>query len=310
MIVHKPIKIDAVRYFILVFLFTSLGCSNGTQETMDSQIDTQPASVIPLQPLHKSFYPDAQAQVSYADITSLPFEASQRMVSYGTSSLQKAEYWRPTSQTGRPNLPAIIFIHGGCWSNAFRIEQSYPFATALALNGFHVWSLEYSATGDEGGGWPDTFNDIKTGINTIISNADNDDSERPYIVIGHSAGGHLALLALSDDSLEFNVVGLAAIVDITQYAMSQNTCSGSAQSFMGGSPQNNQLAYNDATPNISVLGARTLLFQGANDGIVPASQGINSGLTVITNAQAGHFDWIHPGTAAFDQLLAELLRAQ
>lgn len=303
-------RIEVARYFILVFLFTCLGCSNGTQETMDSQIDAQPTPVIPLQPLHKSFYPDTQAQVSFADVTALPFEASQLRLNYGASSLQKAEYWRPTSQTGRPNLPAIIFIHGGCWSNAFRIEQSYPFATALALNGFHVWSVEYSATGDEDGGWPGTFNDISTAINTILTNADNYYSDRPHSVIGHSAGGHLALLAGTGESADFRVLGLAAIVDITQYAMSQSTCSGSAQSFMGGSPQNNQLAYEEATPNLSELGEQTLLFQGANDGIVPTSQGINSGLTVITNAQAGHFDWIHPGTAAFDQLLAELLRAE
>ncbi|MDC0603618.1 alpha/beta hydrolase, partial [Aliiglaciecola sp.] len=65
---------------------------------------------------------------------------------------------------------------------------------------------------------------------------------------------------------------------------------------MGGSPQNNQQSYSQATPNLSIIGAHAMLFQGANDNVVPSSQGSNSGLTTITNPQAGHFDWIHPGT--------------
>ncbi len=284
-----------------------MGCSGGTQEATPTPNDTPSAPVISLQPLHKNAYPDVEPQTSYSDVTSLAYQASQQQLNYGPSSLQKAEYWRPSSQTGRANLPAIVFIHGGCWSNAFRVEQSYPLATALALNGFHVWSLEYSATGDEGGGWPGTFNDIEAGMSAIITNANSYYPEREHIVIGHSAGGHLALLARSTLTQNFSVIGLAAIVDITQYATSQNTCSGLAQSFMGGSPQSNPQPYTQATPNFNLIGAQAMLFQGTNDRVVPSSQGNNSGLTTITNPQAGHFDWIHPGTAAFDQVLAELL---
>ena len=65
------------------------------------------------------------------------------------------------------NAPLVILIHGGCWLNSFDVNHSRPLATALSQAGFAVWSLEYRRTGDPGGGWPGTLEDIQLALTQL-----------------------------------------------------------------------------------------------------------------------------------------------
>ena len=65
------------------------------------------------------------------------------------------------------NAPLVILIHGGCWLNSFDVNHSRPLATALNQEGFAVWSLEYRRTGDSGGGWPGTLEDIQLALSQL-----------------------------------------------------------------------------------------------------------------------------------------------
>ncbi len=58
----------------------------------------------------------------------------------------------------------MILLHWGCGLSAYDIKHSYALSTGLAQAGFNVWSVEYRRTGESGGGWPVTFDDIKNGI--------------------------------------------------------------------------------------------------------------------------------------------------
>ena len=62
------------------------------------------------------------------------------------------------------DAPLVILIHGGCWLNSFDVNHSRPLATALNHAGFAVLSLEYRRTGDPGGGWPSTLEDIQLAL--------------------------------------------------------------------------------------------------------------------------------------------------
>jgi acetyl esterase/lipase len=57
-----------------------------------------------------------------------------------------------------------------------------------------TWSLEYRRIGNPGGGWPGTFADVAEGADhlRVLARTYPLDPNR-VIVIGHSAGGHLAL---------------------------------------------------------------------------------------------------------------------
>lgn len=267
----------------------------------------EPPPVPPGESYYADLYPSRGPLAGFGEVMSLTFESSANQLSYGMDSLQQVEFWPASPLPERESLPAIAFIHGGCWSNLYRVNQSYAFATALARNGFNVWSIEYRAIGDPGGGWPGTYQDIRDAIELIADQSQSYYSARPLIVIGHSAGGYLALLAGSQSNEVDFVIGMAAIVDLIDYADSSGACNSSVRSFMNGTPDSIPAEYAAATADLDSIQSSAKLFNGRFDGVIPLSQAQNSGLPTVIDTDAGHFDWIHPGTPAFDIILADLL---
>lgn len=241
--------------------------------------------------------------VAFSDVMKLPFRAADEKISYGDEALQFGWLW-----LGQANKPLVILIHGGCWLNAFGVDHAKPMASALSDAGYAVWALEYRRTGDEGGGWPGSFVDIQSALSSIhqLPDAVNRDQ---LILLGHSAGGHLALLAHQQNKLKQGIVqtiGLAAITDLPQYAQGQNSCQTAGPKFMGGMPEDLPEAYQAADPQQHGLYSNTLLLHGQADVIVPEKQAKLAGATTMKLSTAGHFDWIHPGSEAFALLLKQL----
>ena len=256
----------------------------------------------------ESRYTAVNSDVSYASVVELGFAEATAKLVYGDSDpgLQYGLLWLPTDLPANKKAALVILIHGGCWLNQFDIQHSYPLATALAEAGYGVWSLEYRRTGDTGGGWPGSFEDIRQGI-AYTSRLDNYPLDLAHVVIaGHSAGGHLALLAGAESQAVDGVIGLAAITDIVAYSRGDNSCQQATVAFMGGDYEAGPAAYQAANPVSKTLHRNTRLLQGDMDAIVPPGQARVSGVTTSMAAGAGHFDWVHPGTPAFQLLLSTL----
>lgn len=247
----------------------------------------------------------AAENVTFADVLAVPFRSPDLTLSYGPDQFQFGQLWLPVDTPARASL---VLIHGGCWLNQFDIGYSQGLSSALADAGYAVWSLEYRRTGDEGGAWPGTFEDIVAGINSL-DGLEGVDTEK-LAVLGHSAGGHLALLAGARSELltvePDLVVGLAAISDVVSYASGSNSCQAATSLFMGGEVSEQAQAYFDANPGNHGLHERTVLMQGNADEIVPLSQATLPGARTIISPGASHFDWAHPETSAYRRLL-ELL---
>ena len=245
------------------------------------------------------------ANVSFPDVLAVPYREADLTHSYGEDQFQFGQLWLPTTSPARASL---VLIHGGCWLKQFDITYSHGLSSALADAGFAVWSLEYRRTGDEGGAWPGTFEDIIAGINSL-SDIDGIDSEN-LAILGHSAGGHLALLAGARSELltvqPDLIVGLAAISDVVSYAAGSNSCQTATPLFMGGDVNEQAQAYFDANPGNHGLHENTVLLAGDGDEIVPLSQATLPGARTIISIGASHFDWAHPNTHAYRRLL-ELL---
>ncbi|MEZ7830688.1 MAG: alpha/beta fold hydrolase [Gammaproteobacteria bacterium] len=243
--------------------------------------------------------------VSFSDVLAVPYREADITHNYGENQFQFGQLWLPATTPARASL---VLIHGGCWLNQFDITYSHGLSSALADAGFAVWSLEYRRTGDEGGAWPGTFEDIIAGINSL-NDIDAIESEN-LAILGHSAGGHLALLAgAQSELLDMEpdlIVGLAAISDVVSYAAGSNTCQTATPLFMGGDVSDRAQEYFDANPSNHGLHENTVLLQGDVDEIVPLSQATLSGARTIISSGANHFDWAHPGTLAYRRLV-ELL---
>lgn len=243
--------------------------------------------------------------VSFDNVLSVPYRQPDTTISYGPDQFEYGQLWLPTMIPPRASL---VLIHGGCWLNQFDIGYSHGLSSALADAGFAVWSLEYRRTGDEGGAWPGTFEDIIAGINSL-NDIDGIESEN-LAILGHSAGGHLALLAgARSELLDVKpdlIVGLAAISDVVNYAAGSNSCQTATPLFMGGDVVDRAQEYFDANPSNHGLHENTVLLLGDIDEIVPLSQGTLPGARTIISSGTGHFDWAHPDTIAYRRLL-ELL---
>lgn len=88
-------------------------------------------------------------------------------------------------------FPVIVTIHGGFWQSKYNLEENNPMVEDLTRRGFATWNIEYRRVGEEEGGWPGTFNDV---VNHLAHLDEYDQLDTSQVtIIGHSAGGHLAL---------------------------------------------------------------------------------------------------------------------
>lgn len=261
-------------------------------------------------PLEKEHvdYKAVPNNVAYSSVAALAFSSPDEKVSYGESPEQYALFSRAKSSSKVNSTHLIVLIHGGCWLSAYDISHSFALSTGLSQAGFNVWSLEYRRTGDEGGGWPNTFEDIKLGIQASTQFNDGEFPIQNTILLGHSAGGQLALLAGADNPDLSAVFGLAAITDIEQYAVGDNSCQKATKGFMNGLPKEQPEAYKLANPIYRNLHHNTVLLHGSKDKIVPPHNLTTLNKPIVMLEGAGHFDWIHPGSQAFTKLVQELQR--
>ena len=249
-------------------------------------------------------------QVPYAALGVLPIREHDEQFTYGSETLQRVYVWHrrnglDTSLSGK----AMVFVHGGCWLNAYGYEHAKGMYSALADLGMGVYVMEYRRVGDEGGGWPGSLDDVVNAINTSLERITLQGDYSEIFIAGHSAGGHLALLAaqrMSEQLARYKVqqvIGLASITDIRSYALGTNSCQAATEKFMKSEPLENPDAYQKATPSATLIHTPVVLLQGDADSIVPLQHATMAGAEKRIINNGGHFDWLHPESTSFDALL-------
>ena len=239
---------------------------------------------------------------TFNDILALETRSPSFEVAYGPEPSQTTLLFESTG----PVKTQIVLIHGGCWSNQYTRAHISPLASALAKVGFNVWVPEYRRVGDVGGGWPGTYQDVAAAINYVSGKT----GVLP-MVIGHSAGGHLALLAAADPAVALaGVVGLAAITDLSIYGQQEGSCPAMVQELMGTTYSDSPEDYRAASVLSSAVTVPAHLIQGSLDRIVGEDQLTGFGSNQIVRIpDAGHFDLIHPESTTFG-ILVDLLSSQ
>ncbi len=103
--------------------------------------------------------------------------------------------------------PVVIVLHGGSWRTTYGKRVMRPVCRDLVRRGWAAWNLEYRRVGgDEGGGWPATFDDVAAGVDHLAGVDAPLDLDR-VVLLGHSAGGHLALWAAGREALPADAPG-------------------------------------------------------------------------------------------------------
>jgi acetyl esterase/lipase len=255
------------------------------------------------------------------------------VLQYGPAASQAVDVFLPS---GKGPHPVVILIHGGCWRDlpgAGR-EQLRPIAAELANQGIAVWSIGYRRADENGGGYPGTFHDVATAIDQLRSQAApyNLDASRT-VVVGHSAGGHLALWASVRDRLPADsplhgtnafvpraVLSLAGIADLKAFGRFVPVLCGPGI-IERLAPQRGSIdPYADISPSqLPPPPGRVVLVSGILDRLVPPHVADDyarlmrrthaKAVTLVDIPGAGHFDLVMPGTAAWKEIKSRIVEA-
>jgi acetyl esterase/lipase len=232
---------------------------------------------------------------------------------YGSSARQVGEWWAPA---GDGPWPLVVLLHGGYWRPTYDLTLEHEVAADLRDHGFLVWNVDYAPAGTP---WPQTLLDVAAGYDHGVRDPRVDPAR--VAVVGHSAGGHLALWLASRRA---GTPGGAPVVPpalcVSQAPVAclalgweQHLGDGAVELLVGGPPTACPERYAEADP-LALLptGVRTVLLHGVDDDTVPISQSetyARASGAELRRLPGGHFEHLDPSTdavAALRSVLADL----
>lgn len=182
--------------------------------------------------------------------------------SYGEHPSQVLDVRHPVSGGDR----LAVLVHGGFWRDPWHRDTIDGLAIDLTRDGWVTANVEYRRLGS-GGGWPATADDVVSALDHVV-----EEHDPGYVtVIGHSAGGQLALWAAATmpDTIDL-AVSLAGVTDLRRgYELELGE--GAVAEFLGGSPEDHPARYTQASPMSLGYRGRQLVVHGTADDRVPAS---------------------------------------
>jgi dipeptidyl aminopeptidase/acylaminoacyl peptidase len=228
------------------------------------------------------------------------------------------DVYLPTDTARAQQVPLVVALHGGFWRAAYDRRHQRPFAAALAARGFAVALPEFRRVGG-GGEWPTIGQDVEAALHAIATSLaarseSGVDTGRTSLV-GHSAGGHLALWAglRAGPARVRAVVALAPVSDLAEAAR-LDLSHGAVADLMGGGPGDRPGAYADADPLRHLPSpVPVTVIQGTDDEDVPADLNRplahRPGVDYRELARVDHLALIDPLTATWRKVVLPAIAA-
>jgi acetyl esterase/lipase len=274
---------------------------------------------------------DAVHLMTPQDLQALPSEPADHRIDYGPDPSQYGELRVPP---GAGPHPTAILVHGGCFKAAYATARDLaPMADALKAMGIASWNIEYRRLGDSGGGWPGTYLDVGRAVDYLRTLAPRFNLNTGRVVIvGHSAGGHLAMWAAArarvpmqsvlyakDPLRVHGVLDLAGPLDMAaNIAGYERLCGDTVvTSLLGGAPTEVPARYADVSaPKLLPLGIPQAIVIGEHEDFVPrrlaeayaeAAAKAGDPVRLIVIPRAGHFEIASPRASTWPRIAAAIL---
>jgi acetyl esterase/lipase len=263
--------------------------------------------------------------MDWSDLLGRPAPKATARIAYGPDPLQVAELWRPD---GKGPFPTVLMIHGGCWRSGVANLHIMDYAAEdLRRRGFAVWNIEYRGVDRPGGGYPGTFQDVNAAADALLAHA------RAYglrtdriVVLGHSAGGQLALWLAArpklpaasplKDGKRLPISWVVSLGGLPDLATAKEGCGeATVDRLLAGSAARDRLS--DTSPaDLLPLKTPSILIHGGLDDTAPPAQG----KAYVARARAagdilawtytvrgeGHVEEIAPGSKTWASVAASL----
>ena len=201
-------------------------------------------------------------------------------VSYGTNAQQKMDVYLPATRN-TTSTKVIIMIHGGGWNTGDKADfDEYVDSLKKREPSYAIFNINYRLANT-----PDIFpaqeQDVKAAVEFIYNKRQEYQVSDKFVLIGASAGAHLALLQGYKYSTP---VKPKAIIDFfgptDLVAMYNNPPNPLVQpillSVTGGTPTTNNTLYTQSSPInfVSSQSPPTMILHGGIDIVVSPSQSV------------------------------------
>ena len=188
---------------------------------------------------------------------------------WGAEEWQFADLHMPDIDSPFANehgLPCVMLIHGGFWKSQYTSELMKPIAEDLAEAGLAAWNIEFKRWNEqESGVWMDTLSDVLRawGQLALLPGIDIMRS----MVMGHSAGGQLALiLAAKAERKPWLAIAQAPITDLVGADRAKLSDDGDAvRRWIGCAPEEDESLWSNLNPVDNPPVAPVLLIHGEED---------------------------------------------
>lgn len=201
-------------------------------------------------------------------------------------------------------LPLLVLMHGGFWRPQHDRAHVEATSSALAAAGWTVLTLGYRRIP----GAPDvTVQDIAAALETLPARVAHHNGR--IVLIGHSAGGHLALWAAAECATPAlqGVVALAPIADL-RLAHALRLGNDATRDFLGADPADRP---DLDPPQLRAPVVAVTIVRGDADAVVPPAVTASyceafPNTRLVQLHASGHFALIDPLSSAWPSVLQEL----
>jgi acetyl esterase/lipase len=205
-------------------------------------------------------------------------------VSYGSDTANKIDIYLPRGRDS-VNTKAILFIHGGSWSNGDKSDFNSAIAAIRPkLPDYAIFNINYRLARSEGSRFPTQPTDVASAVQFIHSKAKEFHiNSNKLCLVGASAGAHLALLEAFKNNQNGRV---KAVVDLfgptnMKTLYQDHPVPDQARpvivNFLGATPSTDANIYVQASPLnfVSAQSVPTKIFHGSDDIVVPIAQSLS-----------------------------------
>ena len=199
-------------------------------------------------------------------------------VSYGTNAQQKMDVYLPATRSTN-STKVMIMIHGGGWNTGDKSDfDQYVDSLKKREPSYAIFNINYRLATS-----PDLFpaqeQDVKAAVEFIYNKRTEYGISDKFVLLGASAGGHLALLQGYKQTAPLKVKAIVDFFGPTDLtALYNNPSNPLVQPLLagvtGGTPTTHASLYQTSSP-LSYVNAQsppTLILQGGADIVVPSSQ--------------------------------------
>lgn len=230
-------------------------------------------------------------------------------VSYGGDAKQNMDVYLPQGRS-TATTKVMVMIHGGSWTGGDKTDlNAFVDTMKRRQPDYAIFNINYRLSSTTANLFPTQENDVKAAMDFIFSKSTEYRIGNKYILVGASAGAHLALL----QGYKYNTpvvpkaivsfFGPTDLTDMYNNPVAGNTLiSVSLAAAVGATPTSNPALYFSSSPvnYITSSSPPTILLHGGLDPLVSPSQSVavknklqTAGVTnqYVFYPSGGHGDW-------------------